>query len=242
MLHAYSAHVNPADCAGRRPVQPAPRHTCTKRAAAPVPAPPRCSPRRARTLSLRNLAESSTSLRSTSALISSAANCLPALGHSIFTLPLPSVLSCARAQTFSSRTMRKLTALVCAHNSRFAPVKLTREQATQPKRKQVMLAKAVKSYTACGDQPPRTPRALPGVRYSGRAAGETPRTDPQLLPDTCPERGPPAGARRTLYGTCFISSPTSFILRPMKRFTDANVFSGLTTPWRLAICRPARRA
>ena len=78
--------------------------------------------------------------------------------------------------------------------------------------------------------------------HSSRAAVRAPRTDPQLLPDTCPERAPPAGARRTLYGTCFDSSFTSFILRPMKRFTDANVFSGLTTPWRLAICRGARRA
>ena len=32
------------------------------------------------------------------------------------------------------------------------------------------------------------------------------------------------------------SSATSPILRPMKRLTDAKVFSGLTTAWRLAIC------
>ena len=36
--------------------------------------------------------------------------------------------------------------------------------------------------------------------------------------------------------TCFDSSATSPILRPMKRLTDAKVFSGLTTAWRLAIC------
>ena len=56
---------------------------------------------RPRALSFRNFAESSISLRSTSALISSAANFLPALGHSIFTLPLPSVVSCARTHSWA---------------------------------------------------------------------------------------------------------------------------------------------
>ena len=42
--------------------------------------------------------------------------------------------------------------------------------------------------------------------------------------------------RRRNERTCFDSSATSLILRPMKRFTEAKVFSGLTTAWRLAIC------
>jgi hypothetical protein len=42
------------------------------------------------TLSFRNLAASPVNLRSTCALISSGAKSLPALGHLIFTLPLPS--------------------------------------------------------------------------------------------------------------------------------------------------------
>ena len=46
----------------------------------------------------------------------------------------------------------------------------------------------------------------------------------------------------TRYGTCLLSSPTSFILRPMKRFTEKKVFSGLTTAWRLAICGRGRGA
>ena len=50
-----------------------------------------------------------------------------------------------------------------------------------------------------------------------------------------PARARRGAALRTLYGTCFDSSATSFILRPMNRLTDANVFSGLTTPWRFAI-------
>ncbi len=39
-----------------------------------------------------------------------------------------------------------------------------------------------------------------------------------------------------LYGICFDSSATSLIFRPMKRLTEKNVFSGLTTAWRFAIC------
>lgn len=42
--------------------------------------------------------------------------------------------------------------------------------------------------------------------------------------------------RRGTELTCLDSSATSLILRPIKRFTEAKVFSGLTTAWRLAIC------
>ena len=40
-----------------------------------------------------------------------------------------------------------------------------------------------------------------------------------------------------MYGTCFASLSISFIFLPMKRLTEKKVFSGLTTPCRLAICK-----
>ena len=40
--------------------------------------------------------------------------------------------------------------------------------------------------------------------------------------------------------TCLLSSLTSSILRPMKRLTEKKVFSGFTTAWRFAICKPTR--
>ena len=51
----------------------------------------------------------------------------------------------------------------------------------------------------------------------------------------------PLPSASTRYGTCLLSSCTSPILRPMKRFTEKKVFSGLTTAWRLAICGGRRR-
>ena len=41
----------------------------------------------------------------------------------------------------------------------------------------------------------------------------------------------------SMYGTCVDSPFTSAIFLPMNRFTEKNVFSGLTTPCRLAICK-----
>src|SRR5918992_4430198 len=54
-------------------------------------------------------------------------------------------------------------------------------------------------------------------------------------------RASPFGPRTTLNGTIVSSSLTSASLRPMKRFTEKTVFSGLVTAWRLATV-PTRRS